>query len=181
MIPKSMTDVMSLNTLACSSAVRAGVAQYGHEVIWTPAASSAFDPQSAKAPVTPHGRPASASVAMLTAASPSAPATRGQGPRSRLVPGTCQARAWHSPGTAPARASRHRLSTTHAATAIDAKSAMLIANAGHTPNVATSEIGLSAGSRSHHGKCATPITDPAMNAASVTSIRVLPPPLVYKV
>ena len=28
----------------------------------------------------------------------------------------------------------------------------------------------------HHGTCAVPMTDPAMNAASVTSMRVLPPP-----
>src|SRR5438067_8759012 len=82
MIPKSITEVTSLNTLAWSSAVRAGVDQYGHAVTFTPAASRSFDPHNANAPVTPHGRPARASVAMLTAASPSAPAASGQGPCS---------------------------------------------------------------------------------------------------
>jgi hypothetical protein len=33
----------------------------------------------------------------------------------------------------------------------------------------------------HHGMCAVPTTDPAMNATSVISIRVLPPPAVYSV
>jgi hypothetical protein len=38
------------------------------------------------------------------------------------------------------------------------------------------EIGWAAGSAVHHGMCAVAITDPAMKAASVASIRVLPPP-----
>src|SRR5438309_11326978 len=90
MMPKSMTDVTSLNTLALSSALR--VDQYGHEPTSTPRAASIFDPQSANADVMPQGRPASASVATLTAASPSAPAASGQGPRTGSERGLTPAR-----------------------------------------------------------------------------------------
>src|SRR5437667_127208 len=67
------------------------------------------------------------------------------------------------------------------ASAISPNAVRLIARAGTAPNRVTSEIGFSAGVFSHHGMCAAPTTDPAMNASSVTSIRVLPPPAVYNV
>src|SRR5207248_7861565 len=178
MMPKSVTDVMSRKTLAWSSAARAGVDQYGHEATGTPAAARAFDPQSAKAPVIPHGRPASASVATLTAARPSAPAASGQGPRTTwcLTPNSDPELRPRTP--TPSRRLRSMKSV---AAAMVAKTARLIASAGHTPSVAISEIGFSAGVFSHHGMCTMPMTDPAMNAASVASIRVFPPPVVYSV
>src|SRR5438552_6032947 len=127
MIPKSITEVTSLNTLAWSSAVRAGVDQYGHVVTFSPAASRSFDPHNANAPVTPHGRPARASVAMLTAASPSAPAASGQGPW----------RSWGLPPIGPRSdpGGPARRSTASVLAAIVAKSARLITKAGTTPSI----------------------------------------------
>src|ERR1700694_4463193 len=80
MIPKAITDVTSLKTLAWRSAVRD--CQYGQAATFAPVAATIFEPHSANADVTPHGRPASASVAMLTAASPTARPASGHGPRS---------------------------------------------------------------------------------------------------
>ena len=74
-----MTEVMSLKTLASSAA---DPCQYGQEATSTPIAANAFEPQRANPDVIPHGLPARASVATFTAASPSAPAISGQGPRS---------------------------------------------------------------------------------------------------
>ncbi len=45
----------------------------------------------------------------------------------------------------------------------------------------TSVVGANAGVALQNGACAVPITEPAMNAASVTSIRVLPPPTAKSV
>ena len=61
MIPMSMTVVTScaigaFSTLAC-------FAQYGHEATSMPSAMNALAPHNANADVTPHGRPANASVA----------------------------------------------------------------------------------------------------------------------
>ena len=39
-------------------------------------------------------------------------------------------------------------------------------------------VGANDGTASHIGMCRTPATEPAMNAASVTSMRTLPPPAV---
>src|SRR5918995_3396494 len=78
-IPKFITDVTSSKTLACSSAARAGVCQYGQLDTSTPVAATSFEPHKAKADVTPHGRPAITSVATLIAASPTAPATTAHG------------------------------------------------------------------------------------------------------
>src|SRR5207247_7885815 len=88
MIPKSMTEVTSVRTLACSSAARGSDDQYGHAETSTPANASGFDPDSANADVTPHGRPASASVATFTSARPIAPAASGHGPRRYASRGT---------------------------------------------------------------------------------------------
>src|SRR4029079_19211963 len=69
MIPKSITDVTSFNTLDCSAAACAGVVQYDHDATLTPSAWNHFAPHSANADVTPHGRPPIVNVAMLTSAS----------------------------------------------------------------------------------------------------------------
>src|SRR5262247_1749070 len=68
--PISMTEVTSAATGACSAARCAGVAQYGHASIFTFSAASAFAPHSANADVTPHGRPATSNVVILTSARP---------------------------------------------------------------------------------------------------------------
>src|SRR5262245_1775285 len=121
-IPKSMTEVTSLKTLACSSPARA--CQYGHDATSAPVAATIFDPHNANAEVTPHGRPASASVATLTAARPSAPAANGHGPRNherslrRCVPD---------------EAGRVRRSMTSENTAMAPNSDRLIARAAHGP------------------------------------------------
>ena len=65
--------------------------------------------------------------------------------------------------------------------AIAANNARLRARPAYGPSIVTSDIGFAAGVALHQGACAVPITDPAMNAASVASMRVLPPPAVYKV
>jgi len=64
------------------------------------------------------------------------------------------------------------------AAAIAAKSARLAASAGHAPSAEISDIGARLARALHHGICAVPMTEPAMNAASVISMRVLPPPTV---
>ena len=83
MIPKSITDVTSINTLDLSAVACAGACQYDHDATSMPSAANHFAPHSAKADVTPHGRPPIVSVAMLTTASPMAPATSGHGPVSQ--------------------------------------------------------------------------------------------------
>src|SRR5918993_4144241 len=82
MMPKSITEVTSINTLDFSAAACAGAVQYDHDATSTPIASNHFAPHSANADVTPHGRPPMVSVAMLTMARPTAPATSGHGPVS---------------------------------------------------------------------------------------------------
>src|SRR5437660_650878 len=64
---------------------------------------------------------------------------------------------------------------------IAANGARLRARPAYGPSIVTSDIGFAAGVALHHGACAVPITDPAMNAASVANMRVLPPPAVYNV
>src|SRR5579885_803190 len=71
-MPKSITEVTSVNRLPLNCAARAGDDQYGHAATSTPTAASAFEPHSANAEVMPHGRPASASVATLSSANASA-------------------------------------------------------------------------------------------------------------
>src|SRR5688572_7109535 len=85
MIPTFMTDVTSARTLASRAAFCAGAVQYGHDATGMPIACAIFAPQRANADVTPHGRPARSSVAMLTTASPTAPAANGHGPRSQAT------------------------------------------------------------------------------------------------
>ena len=69
-----------------------------------------------------------------------------------------------------------RRSIAMVAAAISANAARLIDSAGSVPTSAINDNGLVAGCAVHHGMCAVPITDPAMNAPSVASMRVLPPP-----
>src|SRR5688572_22047623 len=169
-IPKFITDVTSSKTLACSSAVRAGVCQYGQLDTSTPVAATSFDPQSANADVTPHGLPAITSVATLIAASPSAPATSGQGPRRSDADAVLRSRSpWR------------RRSIATDAIATDPKSSRLPPIAGASPSDARSVVGAKEGVVSHSGMCTTPTTEPAMNAARVTSILTLPPPALYSV
>src|SRR5262245_34283655 len=85
MMPKFITDVTSLRTLAFNAAACAGTVQYGHVLTDSPKAPATFAPHSANADVTPHGRPPMTSVAMLTMARPMAPTTSGHGPRSQLA------------------------------------------------------------------------------------------------
>src|SRR5437762_1980916 len=104
-IPTSITDVTSTMTGAFNEAACAGAAQYGHDATCTPAADAAFAPHSANAPVTPHGRPDTIKVAMLTSARPIAPATSGHGPctirRQPECSLACKARAPLSEARAP--------------------------------------------------------------------------------
>src|SRR5215211_3348325 len=83
MMPNSITEVTSLNTLPSNSARRSGVDQYGQLQASIPIPSAIFEPQSAKAEVMPQGRPDRARVAKLPIASTTAPATSGQGPRGK--------------------------------------------------------------------------------------------------
>src|SRR6185295_20062313 len=80
MMPAFITDVTSVRTLALSAAACAGAAQYGQCATSMPSAIAICAPHSANAPVTPHGLPEIASVAMLTSASAAPPATSGHGP-----------------------------------------------------------------------------------------------------
>src|SRR6187200_686625 len=86
MMPKSITEVTSISTLDLSAAACAGAAQYGHDAMSMPSAANHFAPHSAKADVTPHGRPPIVSVAMLTTARPIAPAASGHGPVNQAGP-----------------------------------------------------------------------------------------------
>src|SRR4051812_34770942 len=85
MMPISITEVTSVRTLARNAAAFVAGCQYGHEDACTPTAATIFDPHNANADVTPHGRPESVSVAIFTAARPSAPAANGHGPRSHAL------------------------------------------------------------------------------------------------
>src|SRR5207248_2572109 len=69
-----------------------------------------------------------------------------------------------------------RRSTTIVTTVSSVNAARLTASPAGAPSIVSSDNGLVAGSALHHGMWAVPITDPATNAASVASIRVLPPP-----
>jgi|GEM_PF-5755503 len=91
MIPKSMTDVTSENTLAVSGL---GLPrQYGQAATSDPAISAHFDPHSANPAVSPQGRPASTSVAAFNSASPTAPVISDHGPSQlpfrRVSAGDC--------------------------------------------------------------------------------------------
>ncbi len=57
----------------------------------------------------------------------------------------------------------------------------LIVIAAATPNWSSSEIGSSPAASCHAVQCQAPMTEPAMNASSVISILVLPPPTVNSV
>src|SRR5436309_1002722 len=74
-----------------------------------------------------------------------------------------------------------RRSTTIVTTVSSVNAARLTASPAGAPSIVSSDNGLVAGSALHHGMWAVPITDPATNAASVASIRVLPPPAEYSV
>src|SRR4051794_20791899 len=102
MIPASITETTSATTRPLSDAACAGAAQYGHDATATPAADAIFAPHKANAPVTPHGRPESSSVAMLTTARPTAPATSGHGPCHRRA--TPERAAWFDVSSRPYRA-----------------------------------------------------------------------------
>src|SRR6185503_16026770 len=119
--PMSITDVTSSAIGAWSAARCAGVDQYGHASTFTFSVASALAPHNANADVTPHGRPAIRSVAMLTAARPIAPAASGHGPRSQRAPSS------RGSGAAAAIGARRR-STTIVIAAIAAKSARLAAS-----------------------------------------------------
>src|SRR4051812_25361345 len=174
MMPAFITDGTSVRTLALSAAACAGDAQYGHCATLITRAIAIFAPQSAKAPVTPHGLPEIASVTMFTTASAAPPATSGHGPCSARRQPRCDA---DTSRNCPYR----RRSRITVAAVSSAKAARLTASPGAAPSIAISESGFVAGRADHHGMCAVPMTEPAMKAASVASIRVLPPPAEYKV
>ena len=58
------------------------------------------------------------------------------------------------------------------------KSARLSSSAGSQPKVAIIDTGPRDGVFCHQSKCSVPIAEPAMKAARVTTMRVLPPPAV---
>ncbi len=121
---------------------------------------------------------ADGSVEMFTTARPTAPATSGQGP---VQSARRRSRGRRLRTSAPP-VGRAGVSATWVIAQIAAKSARLTARPTHQePSAVTSVVGANAGVALQNGACAVPITEPAMNAASVTSIRVLPPPTAKSV
>src|ERR1700688_2307786 len=173
-MPMSITEVTSRETGAASAAALALLAQYGQLATSNPAIEAAFAPHSANADVMPQGRPDSASVTKLRRASAIAPAMSGQGPCSHGdAYGGCVCAATSRPW--------RRFSMTTVSAAMAANTIQLSASAGPAPSVLTSEIGCKEGSAVQNGRGAVATTEPTINAASVTIMRVLPPPTVYSV
>src|SRR5262245_33077344 len=85
MMPKFITDVTSVNTLAFNEAALAASVQYGQAATFTPKRPRTLAPHRANAPVIPHGRPDMASARKFTRAKPTAPHSMGHGPR-RIEP-----------------------------------------------------------------------------------------------
>ena len=173
-MPPSITEVTSPKTLPRSAAVWPGDDQYGHVSTGTPTARSALAPHSANAEVTPQGRPAMSSVAEVHGSRPTAPATSGHGPRSQRARRGAGSRHHQLAEAAPLDDDRR-----HEDGAEDREAHRQRADRSVDCARATSAGRRAATSRTPNAR--SPTTEPAMNASSVTTIRVLPPPTLKSV
>src|SRR5690606_6381660 len=83
MMPKFIIDVISNQSDSDKALALAGCCQYAQEATSIPTKLADFAAQTARAEVTPHGRPASAKVAKLSRVKMIPPQINGHGPRKK--------------------------------------------------------------------------------------------------